>query len=131
MLQSMPLYLFSILAPPKWVFKEIKHLQRTFMWGNSGQKRKWALVKWDTVCLPKKSRGTGLCDPQHSNVVMGACIWWKWISAPHIPWAILWTAKYANNRPVEDLIQLTEVGLGSLIWNAAKQHKDLIQQHNF
>jgi len=49
------------------------------------------------VCLPKKLGGTGLRDPQHNNAVMGAHIWWKWILEPHIPWAILWNAKYANN----------------------------------
>lgn len=88
-LQSMPLYLFSVLVVPKWVLKKIKHLQRTFMCRNSGQSRKWALVKWATVCLPKISGGTGLRDPQHSNAVMGARIWWKWISVPHTRWAIL------------------------------------------
>lgn len=45
-LQSMPLYLFSILAAPKWVLKQIKSLQRNFLWGSSGQNRKWALVNW-------------------------------------------------------------------------------------
>jgi len=34
-LQSMLLYLFSILAAPKWVLKEIKHIQRSFLWVNS------------------------------------------------------------------------------------------------
>jgi len=62
---------------------------------------------------------------------MGARIWWKWISKPLTPWATLWTTKYTNNRPVDDLIRLTEVESSSLIWNVAKQHKDVIQQHNF
>jgi len=35
-LQSMPLYLFSILAAPKWVLKNIKQLQCNFLWGSSG-----------------------------------------------------------------------------------------------
>eukprot|EP00253_Pinus_taeda_P004451 PITA_04451 len=71
---SMPLYLFSILVAPKWVLKEIKNLQRNFLWGSSGQNRKWALVKWDKVCLPKKAGGIGLRDPEHSNRAMGAKI---------------------------------------------------------
>lgn len=37
-MQSMPLYLFSILVAPKWVLKEIKCLQRSFLWGNSDKK---------------------------------------------------------------------------------------------
>lgn len=88
-LQFMPLYLFSVLAAPKWILKAIKNLQRGFLWGNMKQKRKWALVKWNTVFLSKTSRGIELRDPQHNNTVMGACIWWKWISDPHTPWAIL------------------------------------------
>lgn len=47
------------------------------------------------------------------------------------PLGHLWTAKYANNRPVEDLIRVTYIGPESLVWNAAKQHKNLIQQHSF
>jgi len=130
-LHSMPLYLFSILAAPKWVLKEIKKLQRNFLWGNSGPNRKWALVKWDKVCLPKKARCIGLRDTGHNNVVMGAKIWWRWLSNPNTPWASLWTAKYANNSPIEERIRMSEVSLGSVIWNSANQHRKLIQQHSF
>eukprot|EP00253_Pinus_taeda_P013477 PITA_13477 len=59
-LQSMPLYLFTVLAAPKWVLKAIKNLQQDFLWGNTKQKIKSALVKWETVCHPKSSGGTRL-----------------------------------------------------------------------
>eukprot|EP00253_Pinus_taeda_P007171 PITA_07171 len=62
-LQAMSLYLFSILAAPKWVLKEIKLLQRSFLWGSNGLRRKWALVKWEKSCLPKNGSGVGLRDP--------------------------------------------------------------------
>ena len=35
-LQAMPLYLFSMLVAPKYVIKQIRNIQRTFLWG--GQK---------------------------------------------------------------------------------------------
>eukprot|EP00253_Pinus_taeda_P019886 PITA_19886 len=73
-LHSMPLYLFSTLAAPKCVLKEIKHLQRSFFWGSTSHKHKWDLVKWDTVCLPKSGSGTGLRDASYSNEVMAAHI---------------------------------------------------------
>lgn len=76
-LQAMPLYLFSILAAPKWVLKRIRDLQRGFLWGNTATNRKWALVKWITVCKPKEKGGIGLRDPAHSNAIMGAKIWWQ------------------------------------------------------
>lgn len=130
-LQTMPLYLFSVLAAPKWVLKKIKEMQCKFLWGSSGQNHKWALVKWLTVCTPKNQGGLGLQDPQHSNAMIGARLWWKWLSAPHTPWAKLWTAKYANNRSSEELIRLTNNDVGSLIWNATIQHRTMIQQHSF
>eukprot|EP00253_Pinus_taeda_P035065 PITA_35065 len=74
-LHSMPLYLFSILTAPKSVLKEIKNIQRPFFWGSTGHNHKWALVKWETVCLPKSGGGAGLRDPSYSNKVMGARIW--------------------------------------------------------
>eukprot|EP00253_Pinus_taeda_P009416 PITA_09416 len=57
MLQAMPLYLFSILAAPKWVLKRIKDLQHNFLWGANDTNRKCALVKWTTACKPKEKRG--------------------------------------------------------------------------
>eukprot|EP00253_Pinus_taeda_P010996 PITA_10996 len=108
-LQSMPLYLFSILAAPKWVLKAIKKLQRNFLWGSTGPNRKWALVNWEKACLPKNVGGIGLRDPEHSNLIMGAKIWWKWLSYPSTPWARIWTAKYANNFPLEERIRMSEI----------------------
>ena len=40
-------------------------------------------------------------------------------------------AKYARNYPAEELIRISEVSMGSLIWNSAKQHRNLIQQNSF
>lgn len=96
-LQSMPLYLFFVLAALKWLLKRIRNLQRNFLWGSREQNRKWALVKLERVCKPKKQGGLGLRDPQHNNSLMGARIWWQWVSGPQKPWVQLWTAKYANN----------------------------------
>lgn len=130
-LQTMPLYLFSILATPKWVLKAIKQLQQNFQRGKLGPNRKWALVKWEKVCLPKKVGGIGIRDIEHSNMVMGAKIWWKWVSNPNTPWASLWTAKYASNKSMEERIRMSKVSKGSVIWNSAIQHRDIIQHHSF
>eukprot|EP00253_Pinus_taeda_P026144 PITA_26144 len=101
-LQSMPLYLFSILAMPKWILKKIKNLQRNFLWGSMGQDRKWALVKWGTTYLPKNLGGISLRDPQHSNIVMGARMSWKWLSSPNTHWAILWRVNLISPPPTEE-----------------------------
>eukprot|EP00253_Pinus_taeda_P008091 PITA_08091 len=130
-LQAMPLYLFSILAAPKWVLKRLRNIQRGFPWGSNATNRKWALVKWSTICKPKAKGGIGLRDPEHSNTIMGAKIWWQWLTNPGKPWVTLWTSKYANHRPQEELIRLRPNDKGSLIWNASKEHYQMIQQHSF
>eukprot|EP00253_Pinus_taeda_P029073 PITA_29073 len=130
-LQAMPLYLFSILAAPKWVLKRLRNLQRDFLWGSTETNHKWALVKWDKVCKPKIQGGIGLRDPENNNTIMNAKIWWQWVTNPDKLWSKIWRAKYANNRPQEELIRFTPTGRGSLIWNAAKQHYQLIQKHSF
>lgn len=88
-------------------------------------------MKWIDVCVSKSEVGLGIRDPQHSNATMGAQIWWQWLSKTHTPWARLWVAKYANDRPPADLIRLSSDIFGSLIWNSAKQHSAFIQAHSF
>eukprot|EP00253_Pinus_taeda_P028947 PITA_28947 len=101
-LQAMPLYLFSILAAPKWVLKR-----------------------------PKIKGGIGLRDPEYSNTIMNAKIWWQWVTNLDKLWAKIWTSKYTNNMPQAELIRFTPTNKGSLIWNAAKQHHQLIQKRSF
>eukprot|EP00253_Pinus_taeda_P020881 PITA_20881 len=130
-LQTMPLYLFSILAAPKWVLKGIHNLQRNFLWGSSGLNRKWALVKWSDVCQQKFNGGLGLRDPLHSNNTMGTKVWWNWLVKPQIPWAKLWQAKYTPGSSWEDLIRFNPSSSGSMIWNTAKLHSTFIQENSF
>eukprot|EP00253_Pinus_taeda_P009559 PITA_09559 len=130
-LQAMPLYLFSILAAPKWVLKAIRNLQRSFLWGSTGLNRKWALVNWKEVCQPKSNGGLGLWDPLQSNNTVGARIWWNLLVKPHIPWAKLWQAKYAPGSHWDELIRISPSISGSMIWNASKIHCTFIQENSF
>ena len=94
-LQAMPLYLFSVLATPKSVLKQIRNIQRTFLWGGTKGHKKWALVDWNTLCKPKFAGGLGLWDSVNINRVTREKIWWKWISHSKEPWEKLWNHKYA------------------------------------
>lgn len=86
-LQALPIYLFSVMATPKKILKEMRRLQRKFLWGGRDDKNKWALVNWDTVCTPKLNGGLGLRDPETNNDIMGTKIWWRWIKHEQEPWA--------------------------------------------
>ena len=63
-IQAMPMYLLSVLSAPKSVLKEIRSLQRNFLWAGRGSKVKFSLVNWEKVSMPKKNMGLGLRDPE-------------------------------------------------------------------
>jgi len=130
-LQSMPTYLFSVLGAPKGVIKEIRALQRNFLWGKNQDRPKWALVSWEKLCMPKGQGGLGIRDPDTLGLALRAKIWWRWVSKGDIPWAKLWCRKYAPNCDPELLIRLNPSTRGSQIWNAASEGRPLIQEHAF
>jgi hypothetical protein len=99
-LQTLPTYLFTILAAPKHVIRAIRNLQRNFLWHGHQPNKKWALVNWDKLCMPKRQGGLGLRDSGKLNQVMGAKIWWHWLKTPTMAWAQIWTQKYAPLMPV-------------------------------
>ncbi|GLJ29509.1 hypothetical protein SUGI_0581720 [Cryptomeria japonica] len=96
-LQAMPSFLFSAITAPKIVLKIVRNLQRNFLWRGSETKRKWALVGWDKICLPRWVGGLGLRDPEILSNALGAKLWWRWLNSPFASWAVLWKAKYASN----------------------------------
>ena len=88
-LQTMPLYLLSTMAAPKSILKKLRELQRTFLCGGTENHKKWSLVNWNTLCTPKIDGGLSLRDPNISNQISNANIWWKWITHTTEPWALL------------------------------------------
>ena len=73
----MPLYIFSVLAALKWVLKDIRTLQRTFLWNGDKKSHHWPLVKWDNVYRSKANGGLALRDPLQSNDILSVKIWWN------------------------------------------------------
>jgi ribonuclease HI len=130
-LQALPTYLFTALAAPKKIIRAIRMLQRNFLWQGVQQKKKWALVQWDRLCLPKHQGGLGIRDPGKLNQIMGAKIWWRWLKNPSAAWAQLWKRKYAPLTPEDQLIRHNNYINGSNIWNTAWKNRTLVQNHAF
>jgi hypothetical protein len=70
-LQTIPMYMMSVLPAPKVILQKIRAIQRDFLWTDAKNKKKWALVAWDKVCRPKRKGGLGLQDPQVTNKSYG------------------------------------------------------------
>jgi hypothetical protein len=106
-LQAMPLYLFSALAAPKSILQAIRNIQRSFLWGGARKEKKWALVAWDKICLPKLNGGLGLRDPETLISILGAKTWWRWLTSKDALWTGLWQKKYSPQVRSQNLIRLT------------------------
>eukprot|EP00253_Pinus_taeda_P008746 PITA_08746 len=130
-LQAIPIYPLSIMAAPAGVCAKIREIIRKFIWSGSDQKKKWALVSWSQLTERKEKGGLGLRDPEVLNRVLGAKLWWRWLSGGNDLWKTIWKTKYRMpNSPVEILRQ-QETPKGSTIWELACQNRDLIKKHTF
>ena len=76
------------------------------------------MVDWKTICKLKEVGGLGLRDPLDINKVVGAKIWWKWITHEEEPWAKLWNKKYSPQWPKTFLIRFRENVPNSSIWKS-------------
>jgi hypothetical protein len=89
-----------VLVAPKHVIRAIRNLQWNFLWHGHQTNKKWSLVNWDKLCMPKRQGGLGLWDSGKLNQVIGAKISWRSLKTPTMAWAQIWTQKYAPLMPV-------------------------------
>jgi hypothetical protein len=67
-LNAIPIYYLSFLKIPIHVWKSIKRIQREFLWGEIGGRRKISWVKWEVVCQSKRCGGLGVKDIRAVNI---------------------------------------------------------------
>eukprot|EP00253_Pinus_taeda_P017343 PITA_17343 len=130
-LQAIPIYPLSIMAAPLGVCAKIREIIRKFIWSGSDQKKKWALVSWSQLTERKEKGGLGLRDPENLNRVLGAKLWWRWLSGGSDLWKAIWRTKYSMPVSQVDVLKLQEIPKGSAIWELASQNRDLIGKHTF
>lgn len=81
-LNALSMYYFSFFKAPQSILKELKGIQRNFIWGGNIDKekkkeRKIALVKWERVCEVKEEEGgLGVKDLKSFNLaLLGRWVW--------------------------------------------------------
>ena len=68
---SVPIYLMTYFALPKWVIQRIERLCRQFLWGKShGEGKGIPLIKWEIVSTPKQFGGLGVPDLELRNCTL-------------------------------------------------------------
>jgi len=76
-LSSTFIYHMSMYLLPKTVTNKLDKLRRTFFWQGNALKRKYHLVKWDTICQIKEKGGLGIKSIRRMNIVLLCKWWWK------------------------------------------------------
>ena len=75
-LSSIPIYSLSCFKCPMSVVRRIEKIQRDFLWNDSVDRRKFHLVKWETVCNPLAQGGLGIRSIEKVNkALLGKWLW--------------------------------------------------------
>jgi mannosylglycoprotein endo-beta-mannosidase len=66
-IQAIPIYPMLSMKVPIWCLNEIQKIQRSFIWGDSDNKRHTHMVGWNIMTLSKQSGGMGFKNLQMMN----------------------------------------------------------------
>lgn len=70
------MYFLSIFKIPKYIDEKFEKNQRNFLWSGTEEKKKFAPVSWDKVCMRKSSGGLGIRDAQCTNKALLSKVGW-------------------------------------------------------
>lgn len=105
----MHIYWSSTFILPKSVINEAEQIYRGFLWGSFDEKKRPALVAWESACVPKKYGGLGLKQMGLWNTAsLGKQVWalarkeetlWvRWISSVYLETFIFYVSTGESYR---------------------------------
>ncbi|KAG5570617.1 hypothetical protein H5410_060383 [Solanum commersonii] len=95
-LQSIPIYLLSVMCPPKGVVKRLHQVFAKFFWGNSEVERRKHWVAWESLCYPLEEGGLGFRSLTDINRALMAKLWWKFRTSIGTLWGMYMGNKYCK-----------------------------------
>lgn len=117
-LQSIPLYLLSTMAPPKFILYELHKTFNRFLWVRS---KHW--VSWEKMCFPKEEGGVGFRDLFDISKAIFAKLWWIFMTTRS-----LWTDSMRNKyckKPIPTEVQWNN---GFQVWKKMLEARDDIEK---
>jgi hypothetical protein len=119
-LNAIPIFYLSYLKILISVWKKIRRLQREFLWGGRGGRKKLCWVKWDAVCQPKRWGGLGVKDIRAVNISLLAKWRWRLLNDDKALWKEVIRSKYGDS-----VIGRVEWGEGSKLWFSSSWWRDI------
>ena len=82
-LNSYLVYQCSLLLALGKIINQIEVLLKSFLWngGNNGGGKKYALVSWKTIKLPRNEGGLQIRDLNYQNLAIGAKLLWNMLNS--------------------------------------------------
>ncbi|GAU25690.1 hypothetical protein TSUD_266170 [Trifolium subterraneum] len=96
-LNAIPIFYLSFMKMPTKVWKQVRRIQREFLWGGVRGGKKVSWVKWSVVCKAKKKGGLGVRDVRLVNLSLLAKWRWRLLLPGRSLWKDVLAAKYGNH----------------------------------
>lgn len=95
-LTTIPIYLLSMISPPKKTLNQIHKMFVSFFWSKiRGAKGKhW--VKWEDLCFPYKEGGVGFKFLHDIAKALFVKLWWKFRTFVDTMWSSFMWNKYCK-----------------------------------
>ncbi|CAL8098266.1 unnamed protein product [Prunus armeniaca] len=126
---SIPLYTMQTAMLPQGLCEDLDKSSKSFLWGSSENYHKTHLVKWDTVCLPKRLGGLGIKKASLMNQAMLSKASWRIVVGDSGLWAAMLRKKYLRGSfcfdAYDDNCTLASSSWKGLIYGAAILNKGM------
>jgi hypothetical protein len=96
-LSSIPLYMLSFYRVPKGSLGRMNMHRSRFLWEEEKGKKKYHLVGWDIVCLPKDQGGLGILNLNLMNISLLAKWLWNLFNEDGV-WQRILRLKYLSSK---------------------------------
>jgi hypothetical protein len=124
-LNAIPIFYLSYMKIPVHVWKQVRRIQREFLWGGKRGRKKINWIKWDVVCLPKKKGGLGVRDVRAVNISLLTKWRWRLLHDDAALWKDMLKSKYGAG-----IIGRTELGEDYKPWFASLWWRDICSMGN-
>ena len=128
-LESIPVFWFSLIWIPKAVLKGIQSRLTRFIWSGCSDKSSICLARWDLLAKPKDCGGWGLKDIGAFGRALNAKNLWRCLFVPCL-WHRVVSAKYLRGWAIGEWIRLVEYDKMNIssVWRALLKAMPILKQ---